>query len=222
MYLLRRSPFYFNTAYFWIDYPHVYLAKEFKYYYVIQFSYWLQQIFVLQIEKPRNDYKELVMHHINTLLLIGLSYGCNYTRIGNAVFVCMDIPDILLALAKSLNYLGYHLVRDITFAIMVVTWLYCRCYLYGGMIWSAAVEPDLYIDFKLDPKTGWFFPYFAKYIILGLMLGLYSLILFWTVLILGIAWRSLTGANELKDDRSDTEEEQESNQTNNSIDKKKK
>jgi acyl-CoA-dependent ceramide synthase len=41
----------------------------------------------------------LVMHHINTLLLISLSYTCNFTRVGNAVFVCMDLPDAFLAVS---------------------------------------------------------------------------------------------------------------------------
>jgi acyl-CoA-dependent ceramide synthase len=66
---------------------------------MVQLSFWLQQIFVLQIEAPRKDYRELVLHHINTLLLISLSYACNFTRIGNAIFVCMDLPDALFAVS---------------------------------------------------------------------------------------------------------------------------
>jgi acyl-CoA-dependent ceramide synthase len=35
-----------------------------KYYYLLQFSYWLQQMLILiaKIEKPRKDYRELVIH----------------------------------------------------------------------------------------------------------------------------------------------------------------
>ena len=96
------SPWWFDTTYFWRDYPVTDYTKSFKYYYLVQFAYWLQQIFVLQIEAPRKDYKELVMHHINTLLLISLSYCCNFTRVGNAVFVCMDLPDTILAVSHGL------------------------------------------------------------------------------------------------------------------------
>lgn len=44
-----------------------------KYYYLLQFAYWLQQyiILVLGLEKPRKDYTELVIHHMVTLWLIG-------------------------------------------------------------------------------------------------------------------------------------------------------
>lgn len=98
-YLCYNSPYWYNSSEFWKGYPHIYLSPLFKYYYLIQFAYWLQQIFVLQIEEPRKDYRELVAHHINTLLLISASYVFNYTRIGNAVFVCMDVADILLAVS---------------------------------------------------------------------------------------------------------------------------
>lgn len=44
-----------------------------KSYYLLQFAYWTQQLFVLvlKIEKPRKDYTELVIHHVVTIWLIG-------------------------------------------------------------------------------------------------------------------------------------------------------
>ncbi|OAD06907.1 hypothetical protein MUCCIDRAFT_155430, partial [Mucor lusitanicus CBS 277.49] len=197
------SPWWFDTTYFWRDYPVTDYTKSFKYYYLVQFAYWLQQIFVLQIEAPRKDYKELVMHHINTLLLISLSYCCNFTRVGNAVFVCMDLPDTILALAKALNYCLPGIVCNTTFGIMVVSWLYTRVYLFGCIILSTLTEPDLYVpQFVLHPPSGNWFPYFVKYIIAGLMIGLYFLILFWTLMIFKVIYRILTEP-EAKDVRSD-------------------
>lgn len=98
-YIMYHSPWYNDTSYFWRDYPVTDYDKLFKYYYLVQYAFWLQQIFVLQIEAPRKDYRELVLHHINTLLLIFFSYGCNFTRVGNAVFVYMDLPDAFLAVS---------------------------------------------------------------------------------------------------------------------------
>ncbi|KAG2182365.1 hypothetical protein INT43_007295 [Umbelopsis isabellina] len=207
-YLAYHSPYWFNTAEFWKGYPHVELTKLFKYYYLVQFSYWLQQIFVLQIEAPRKDYRELVLHHINTLLLISLSYSFNYTRIGNAVFVCMDLPDVLLALAKSFNYLDFRFICDSTFVAMLISWCYTRVYLYGCIIWSTATEPDLYVNFKLDPRNGSWFPYFAKYIILALEIGLFFLILFWTVMMFKVLAKVLLGS-AAADERSEDEAEDE-------------
>jgi hypothetical protein len=50
------------------------MTSELKRYYIMQLSYWCQQLIVLLLglEKPRKDYKELVAHHFVTLWLIGL------------------------------------------------------------------------------------------------------------------------------------------------------
>lgn len=91
---------------------------------------------------------------------------------------------------------------------MLVSWMYTRVYLYGGVIWSTFTEPDLYVpEFKLDPLNGNWFPYFVKYIILGLMLGLYILVLFWTVMIFKVLYRVIT-STAASDVRSDDEEEE--------------
>ena len=44
-----------------------------KRYYLMQFSYWIQQLIILGLglEKPRKDFKELVAHHFVTIWLIG-------------------------------------------------------------------------------------------------------------------------------------------------------
>ena len=99
------------------DYPHWNLSLGLKRYYLMQFSYWCQQLLVLLLglEKPRKDYSELVAHHFVTLWLVGSvsilsfylsgthlfnsrwSYLLNMTYIGNAVYMSMDIPDTFLA-----------------------------------------------------------------------------------------------------------------------------
>ncbi|KAI8981591.1 TLC domain-containing protein [Mycotypha africana] len=207
IYVMYNSPWWFDSTYFWRDYPVTDYTKSFKYYYLIQFAFWLQQIYVLQIEAPRKDYRELVLHHINTLLLVSLSYGCNFTRVGNAVFVCMDLPDAFLAFAKALNYVVPGVICNTAFCFMVISWMYTRVYLYGKIILSTLTEPELYVPiFKLDPLNGYWFPHFVKYIILGLMIGLYLLILFWTIMIFKVIVRMVTSP-EAKDVRSDDEDE---------------
>lgn len=75
-----------------------------------------------RLEKPRSDFKELVVHHIVTLWLVGWSCGStessarlerkltslrldliNLTMIGTAIFVSMDVPDICLAVRSVLS-----------------------------------------------------------------------------------------------------------------------
>lgn len=60
----RQPTWWFKTEQFWLDWPHNRLRPEVKTYYLLQFSYWLQQmlVLVLRMEKPRSDFRELVIH----------------------------------------------------------------------------------------------------------------------------------------------------------------
>ncbi|KAI7862998.1 TLC domain-containing protein [Spinellus fusiger] len=207
--VMYGSPWWFDSSYFWRSYPVTEASKAFKYYYLLQFAYWLQQIFVLQIEAPRKDYRELVAHHIATIVLIGFSYLFNFMRIGNAVFVCMDLPDSLLALAKALNYVIPGTICNITFVLMLISWLYTRVYLYGYIVLSTIIEPDRYVEvFKFAPMEGHWYPYIMKYLMFGTMLFLYGLILFWTAMIFKVLYK-MAFSSEVRDVRSDDENEKE-------------
>jgi acyl-CoA-dependent ceramide synthase len=106
LYVMRRSPvWYFDTAAMYEDYPHLTHEALFKAYYLLQASYWAQQMIVLllMLEKPRKDFKELVAHHIITLALIWLSYRFHFTYMGLAVYITHDISDFFLAVCTSVR-----------------------------------------------------------------------------------------------------------------------
>lgn len=48
----------------WTTYPVIEAPRLLKVYYLLQFAYWLQQTIILaaRVEKPRNDFRELVIH----------------------------------------------------------------------------------------------------------------------------------------------------------------
>ncbi|KAI9023559.1 TLC domain-containing protein [Phycomyces nitens] len=209
MCVMYGSPWWFDSSYFWRFYPVTESSMALKYYYLLQFAFWVQQIFVLQIEAPRKDYRELVAHHIATITLIGFSYLFNFLRIGNAVFVCMDLPDALLALAKALNYVSPGPLCNGTFVLMLISWMYTRVYIYGYIVLSTLIEPDLYVkEFKLDPLQGHFYPYILKYLMFLTMAFLYALILFWTAMIFKVLYK-MAFLKEVRDVRSDDEGEDE-------------
>ncbi|RIA93708.1 TLC domain-containing protein [Glomus cerebriforme] len=210
-YIMRQSPYwYFNTKYFWIDYPHFLISPLVKNYYLIQFGFWFQQITVLllKIEKPRKDFVEMAAHHVITCLLIGGSYLSNFTRTGNAVFVTMDFTDIWLSFAKCLKYLELpSVITDMMFVVFMITWVYTRHYLYGLIIWSTYAESCLPENNKCiwDPLNGYWLTRWSKYIILFGLVLLQILMIYWFLLILRVAWRVITGKNA-EDTRSDSEE----------------
>lgn len=95
----RGSLWYFNTTAMFEGFPHKEHEAVFKAYYLLQASYWSQQAIVLMLllEKPRKDFKELVLHHIITLALIFLSYRFHFAKMGIAVYITHDISDFFLA-----------------------------------------------------------------------------------------------------------------------------
>lgn len=102
LYVMSRGPlWYFNTTAMFEGFPHRKHEALFKAYYLLQASYWSQQaiVLMLQLEKPRKDFKELVLHHIVTLALIGLSYRFHFTYMGIAVYITHDISDFFLAVS---------------------------------------------------------------------------------------------------------------------------
>jgi len=104
LYVMSRTPvWYFNTAGMYEGFPHRAHEACFKAYYLLQAAYWAQQglVLMLQLEKPRKDFRELVLHHIITLSLIGLSYRFHFTYMGLAVYITHDISDFFLAVSQQ-------------------------------------------------------------------------------------------------------------------------
>jgi acyl-CoA-dependent ceramide synthase len=104
MYVMSRTPvWYYNVSGMYADYPHRSHEGIVKFYYLFQGAYWAQQaiVLVLGMEKPRKDFKELVGHHIVSLILIALSYRFHFVYMGLAVFTTHDISDFFLAVSYS-------------------------------------------------------------------------------------------------------------------------
>lgn len=197
---------YFNTTEFYADYPHKDHLANFKVYYLCQFAYWLQQFIVLalQLEKPRKDFPELVVHHIVTLLLIGLSYRFHFTHIGLAVFITMDSSDVWLALSKNLNYVDSVATAPV-FVVFIFVWFYTRIYLSIVILWSVVTEFELVGPWYLNWETEHYKCWISQYVCFGLLAAILLLNIYWSFLILRIAYRFLVKAG-LKDDRSDDED----------------
>jgi acyl-CoA-dependent ceramide synthase len=85
----------------WRDYPRLVLGPSLKLYYLSQTAFWVQQIFVINIEERRKDHWQMFTHHIVTVFLLVFSYGYRQMRAGNAVLVLMDIVDLIFPVRSS-------------------------------------------------------------------------------------------------------------------------
>ncbi|KZV72108.1 longevity assurance proteins LAG1/LAC1 [Peniophora sp. CONT] len=201
---------WFNTPAFFLDYPHWQMIPELKVYYLLQAAYWVQQLLVLalRLEKPRVDYKELVVHHFVTVWLIGWSYGVNMTLLGNAVYLSMDVPDAFFAFSKLLNYLDFKITKNISFIVFLCVWTYFRHYLNLVMLWSVYTEFETIPDSskRWVPEEGVWMVWWMKWQMFGPMMMLQILNLFWYYLILRVLYRTIT-TGDADDVRSDDEGE---------------
>jgi acyl-CoA-dependent ceramide synthase len=110
LYVMSKTPvWYFNTAGMYEGFPHMTHEGLFKGYYLLQASYWAQQMIVLllMLEKPRPDFPQLVVHHFITLALIYLSYTFHFTYMGLAVYITHDISDFFLAVSSISERLDF-------------------------------------------------------------------------------------------------------------------
>ncbi len=98
---MYNSEYWFNLRHLWTHWPTRELGGLFKWYYLVQFAFWLQQMIVVNIEERRKDYAQMFTHHIITSALIFTSYGYHQYKIGNMILCLMDPVDILLSVGLS-------------------------------------------------------------------------------------------------------------------------
>lgn len=212
LWVMSRTPvWYFNTTGMYEGFPHRAHESYFKTYYLLQAAYWAQQaiVLMLQLEKPRKDFKELVLHHIITLALIGLSYRFHFTYMGIAVYITHDISDFFLATSKILNYLDSSLTIPY-FITFIGVWSYMRHFINLKILYSMLPNGEFATvgSYVLNWDTQQYKCWISQSITFALLALLQMVNIFWIFLILRILYRALFSGVQ-KDERSDDEEDEE-------------
>ncbi|KTW30991.1 uncharacterized protein T551_01543 [Pneumocystis jirovecii RU7] len=203
-YIVYNSPYWFNYKQLWIGYPHIELKKYFKWYYLVQFSFWIHQIFVLNIETRRKDYYGMLFHHIITCILIFMSYVYHFTQVGNVVMCIMDMSDIFLSLAKMLKYLKMQKTCNFSFFIFLISWIITRHFFFLFILYSTYKDAGVIISHKWDPINNIFFTKKIHMSFLALLSALQFILCFWLCLIIKVTWKVITG-HDAEDNRSESE-----------------
>ncbi|KAK5200047.1 sphingosine N-acyltransferase lag1 [Exophiala xenobiotica] len=209
LYVMAQGPlWYFNTTAMFEGFPHRKHEGVFKAYYLLQAAYWAQQavVLMLQQEKPRKDFRELVLHHIVTLSLIGLSYRFHFAKMGIAVYITHDISDFFLATSKTFNYLDSIIVGPYYFFFMIV-WIYMRHYINLRILWATLTEFRTVGPYELNWETQQYKCWISQVITFSLLACLQAVNLFWLFLILRIA-KNFVLQRPVADERSDAEDEE--------------
>ncbi|KAK5115864.1 hypothetical protein LTR85_009458 [Meristemomyces frigidus] len=237
LWVMSRTPvWYFNTAGMYEGFPHRAHDGWFKAYYLLQAAYWTQQMLVLllQLEAPRKDFRELVLHHIITVSLIGLSYRFHFAYMGVAVYITHDISDFFIATSKLLNYIDSPLTGPY-YVFFLCIWAYLRHYINLTILasllppYTFPSAPTSYpsVDrflpantslgtgkfatvgpFELNWETQQYKCWISQIITFGLLAALQAVNIVWFFLLIRILVRYLF-AGEKKDERSEDEGDEE-------------
>lgn len=98
-YIAYNSKYWLNPRELWTDFPVLKITGLVKWFFIVQYAFWLQQIFVINIEERRKDHWQMLAHHVITCSLIFTSYGFYQVKVGVAILCIMDGVDILLAVS---------------------------------------------------------------------------------------------------------------------------
>lgn len=180
-FVLRGKPYISNTMHCFYDYPHHPVTTEEWWYYNIELGFYLSLLCSQFFDTKRKDFWQMFMHHIVTVLLITLSWACNFHRMGSLVLAIHDVADIPLELAKLFKYAKFQRCADLVFVFFTFTWILTRCYvLPTRVIYYTAYEAT-----KLIPV----FP--AYYIFNALLCFLQLLHFIWTWLIIKMMYYAI-------------------------------
>jgi acyl-CoA-dependent ceramide synthase len=92
----------------WDEWPARGVSGSLKWYLLAQLSFWLQQIFVINIEERRKDHWQMFTHHIITSILLTSAYIYGFYNVSNVVLSLMDIVDLLLPVCLDTCPFGEH------------------------------------------------------------------------------------------------------------------
>jgi very-long-chain ceramide synthase len=229
-YIWYNSSYWLNLRALWWNYPSREIDGLTKYYYLIAFAFWLQQLVVVNIEERRKDHLQMFTHHVITCALIFASYCYHQTKVGNVILCLMDVVDLFLSLAKILKYLKFRLVCDIAFGAFMIVWFIARHVSYLGVCWSIYAHipeevnygcyrgpssnmegpipvPDDYdhlVQPFIDPEGLVCWNAGIGAVFLGSLLALQGILLIWLSMIVKVAYKVLSGEGA-DDTRSDDE-----------------
>uniref|UniRef100_A0AAY5L006 Ceramide synthase 2 n=2 Tax=Esox lucius TaxID=8010 RepID=A0AAY5L006_ESOLU len=197
---LIDKPWLYDFKVMWDGFPVLTLLPSQYWYYMIELGFYGSLVFSVASDVKRKDFKEQMVHHVATILLISFSWCVNYIRAGTLIMLVHDSSDYLLESAKMFNYAGWRNACNYIFIFFAAVFIYTRLYIFPFyIIYTTYVYP-----LTMYP------PFFGYYFLNCLMMILQCLHIFWAILILRIAIRFLSANEKVDDERSDKEETDES------------
>jgi ceramide synthetase len=124
-----------------------------KGYMMIQMGYHSFSLLSHMVATKRNDYMEMLLHHIATIVLLMCGYMMNFCPMSSLIMLIHDIADIWIYLVKSLIDTKHTNFAFLFWVILMVVFVYGRLYVFPFyLIWHSMwfnPNPDNIPGFKL-------------------------------------------------------------------------
>ncbi|XP_041917024.1 ceramide synthase 2 isoform X2 [Alosa sapidissima] len=194
---LYDKEWFYDTRQMWVGYPKQSMLESQYWYYILEMSFYWSLLFSITCDVKRKDFKEQIIHHLATLILLSFSWCANYIRVGTLVMIVHDTSDVLLESAKCFNYAKWEKTCNSLFVVFAIVFMITRLIIFPfWVIHCTWVYP-------LDHYP----PFFGYYFFNAMLVVLLLLHIFWAYLILRMVKKFLFG-NLTKDERSDNEEDE--------------
>ncbi|KAF4046802.1 TLC domain [Phytophthora infestans] len=106
-------------------------SSALTYYFMVQLGYHLHSLLFMVFFSPiRNDFIEMLLHHVATILLIGGSHLANFTEFGALVVFTHDVGDVTGYGIKSIVDSGNTPLVVFMYLMLLVSWAYTRLFVF--------------------------------------------------------------------------------------------
>uniref|UniRef100_A0A8C2TXA2 Ceramide synthase 2 n=1 Tax=Coturnix japonica TaxID=93934 RepID=A0A8C2TXA2_COTJA len=195
MAVIVDKPWFYDLREVWKGYPIQSILPSQYWYYMIELSFYWSLLFSIASDVKRKDFKEQIIHHVATIILISFSWFANYVRAGTLIMALHDSSDYLLESAKMFNYANWRNTCNNIFIVFAAVFIVTRLVILPFWIMHCTVVYPLEL-----------YPAFFGYYFFNVMMGVLQLLhIFWAFLIIRMAHKFITG-KVVEDERSDREE----------------
>ncbi|KAK7930484.1 hypothetical protein WMY93_006879 [Mugilogobius chulae] len=189
---------FYDTKEVWTGFPKQSMLESQYWYYILEMSFYCSLLLSVAFDIKRKDFREQIVHHCATLVLMSFSWCVNYIRVGTLVLLVHDASDVLLESAKLFNYAKWEKTCQSLFVLFAMVFMWTRLVIFPfWLIHCTWVYPPQHYP-----------PFFGYYFFNAMLLVLQALHVFWAYLILRMVHKFVFG-KLTKDERSDNEAEEE-------------
>jgi len=141
--VIQDGGFYLDAKKIWIDFPNTPTSSLMRHFYLMQLCFNFSNLVChFFLETRRKDFWQMLLHHVATSILIGLSYAVGGLRIGAVILVTQDLCDVIFEFGKLFVYTKNKIIADAIFVVMICTWVYTRLYLFPFQCLPIAYWPS--------------------------------------------------------------------------------